>query len=214
MAIKDIGRLLGADEGLNHQIVDTFATLSQTDMAWTEKIWASIARTDGSLQIDFGLGKYQNRGIIDGFGGVSRGNEQWTVRGSRELASAPGADRRRPGADGDRRAAEEDAVPARTQRRAADLVRHRVVRRDAAVLRGAQPGPQPSHRPDRRRRHPLPPGWLGVGDGDRRRRDARGATRGVVRLPRPLVGSASGDRRAVDGSHSLARRFRRASAAA
>ena len=89
MAIKDIGPLLGADEGLNHQIVDTFATLSQTDMAWTEKIWASIAKTDGSLQVDFGLGKYQNRGIIDGFGGVSRGKEQWTVRGSRELASAP-----------------------------------------------------------------------------------------------------------------------------
>jgi hypothetical protein len=89
VGIKDIGPLLGADEGLNHQIVDTFATLSQTDMAWTEKIWASIARTDGSLQIDFGLGKYQNRGIIDGFGGVSRGKEQWTVRGSRELASAP-----------------------------------------------------------------------------------------------------------------------------
>jgi hypothetical protein len=89
VGIKDIGLLLGADEGLNHQIVDTFATLSQTDMAWTEKIWASIARTDGSLQIDFGLGKYQNRGIIDGFGGVSRGSEQWTVRASRELASAP-----------------------------------------------------------------------------------------------------------------------------
>jgi hypothetical protein len=87
--MKDIGPLLGADEGLNHQIVDTFATLSQTDMAWTEKIWASIAKTDGSLQLDFGLGKYQNRGIIDGFGGVSRGREQWTVRGSRELASAP-----------------------------------------------------------------------------------------------------------------------------
>ncbi len=64
MAIKDIGPLLGADEGLNHQIVDTFATLSQTDMAWTEKIWASIAKTDGSLQVDFGLRKYQNRGIM------------------------------------------------------------------------------------------------------------------------------------------------------
>ena len=89
MGIKDIGRLLGADEGLNHQIVDTFATLSQADLAWTEKIWASIARTDGSVQLDFGLGKYQNRGIIDGFGGVSRGREQWTVRGSRELRSAP-----------------------------------------------------------------------------------------------------------------------------
>src|SRR6476619_5629589 len=89
MAIKDIGPLLGAEEGLNHQIVDTFATLSQTDMAWTEKIWASIARTDGSLQIDFGLGKYQNRGIIDGFGGGHRVRRQWTVRGRRELASAP-----------------------------------------------------------------------------------------------------------------------------
>ena len=89
MGIRDIGRLLAADEGLNHQLVDTFATLSQTDLAWTEKIWASFARTDGSLQIDFGLGKYQNRGIIDSFGGVSRGREQWTVRASRELASAP-----------------------------------------------------------------------------------------------------------------------------
>jgi hypothetical protein len=91
MGIKDIGRLLGADEGLNHQIVDTFATLGQSELAWTEKIWCSIARTDGTLQLDFGLGKYQNRGIIDGFGGVSRGREQWTVRASRELLSAPEA---------------------------------------------------------------------------------------------------------------------------
>jgi hypothetical protein len=89
MAIKDIGALRGADEQLNHQIVDTFATIAQADLSWTEKIWASIARTDGSLQLDFGLGKYQNRGIIDGFGGVSRGREQWTVRASRELDSAP-----------------------------------------------------------------------------------------------------------------------------
>ena len=71
--IKDIGRLCAADEGLNHQIVDTFATISQSDHAWTEKIWGSIARTDGSLQVDFGLGKYHNRGIVDGFGGVSCG---------------------------------------------------------------------------------------------------------------------------------------------
>jgi len=89
MAISDIGRLLGADEGLHHQIVDTFATISESDHAWTEKIWVSIAAPDGSVQADFGLGKYQNRGILDGFGGVSRGREQWTVRGSRELRSAP-----------------------------------------------------------------------------------------------------------------------------
>ena len=89
MAIHDIGPLGGADETLNHQIVETFSTVGESDYSWTEKIWVSIARTDGSVQLDFGLGKYHNRGIIDGFGGVSRGREQWTVRGSRELRSAP-----------------------------------------------------------------------------------------------------------------------------
>ncbi|MBL7498011.1 hypothetical protein I6A84_01345 [Frankia sp. CNm7] len=89
--INGIGSLQGADEQLNHQIVDTFATVSQSDLSWTEKIWGSLARTDGTLQIDFGLGRYHNRGIVDGFGGVSRGREQWTVRASRELGSAPEA---------------------------------------------------------------------------------------------------------------------------
>jgi hypothetical protein len=89
--MKDIGALLGADEGLNHQIVDTFATISQADLAWTEKIWCSLASIDGSLQVDCGLGKYPNRGVMDGFGGVSRGRGQWTVRASRELESAPEA---------------------------------------------------------------------------------------------------------------------------
>jgi hypothetical protein len=89
VTINGIGALRGADEGLNHQIADTFATVAESDMAWTEKVWGSIARVDGSLQVNFGLGKYHNRGIIDGFGGVSRGREQWTVRGSRELRTAP-----------------------------------------------------------------------------------------------------------------------------
>src|SRR5260370_23918502 len=89
MAIRDIRPLIGADEGLNHQIVDTFAPVAESDYSWTEKLWVSIAKTDGSVQLDFGLGKYHNRGVIDGFGGVSRGREQWTVRGSRELRSAP-----------------------------------------------------------------------------------------------------------------------------
>ncbi len=87
--MSDIGRLRAADEGMNHQIVDTFATVSQNDLGWTEKIWASLASIDGSLQVDLGLGRYHNRGVIDGFGGVSRGREQWTVRASRELESAP-----------------------------------------------------------------------------------------------------------------------------
>ena len=85
----NIGTLLPIDEALNHQIVDTFSTVAESDLSWTEKIWVSIPKKDGSLQIDFGLGRYQNRNVIDGFAGISRGKEQWTVRASRELAADP-----------------------------------------------------------------------------------------------------------------------------
>lgn len=85
----NIGKLLRADEGLHHQIVDTFGTVSESDLSWTEKVWLSIPRKDGSLQIDFGLGRYQNRDVMDGFAGISRGKEQWTVRASRELHPDP-----------------------------------------------------------------------------------------------------------------------------
>src|SRR5690349_11785931 len=80
------GPLLPADEGLNHQIVDTFARVAESDRSWTEKVWAMAAARDGSLSIAFGLGKYINRNVMDGFAGVSRGTEQWTVRASRRLA--------------------------------------------------------------------------------------------------------------------------------
>src|ERR1700747_3747938 len=87
----NIGKLLPTDELLSHQIVETFATVAESDLSWTEKIWVSIPRKDGSLQIDFGRGRYQNRNVMDGFAGISRGNEQWTVRASRELATDPTA---------------------------------------------------------------------------------------------------------------------------
>jgi hypothetical protein len=80
------GPLLGADEQLNHQIVDTFARVGESDRSWTEKIWAMAAARDGSLSLAFGLGKYVNRNVMDGFAGVSRGTEQWTVRASRRLS--------------------------------------------------------------------------------------------------------------------------------
>ena len=60
------------------------------------------------------------------------------------------------------------------------------------------------HRPRRRRRHPLPPGRLGVGHRHRRRRDPRGHARRVVRLPRPFLGRAAGDRRAAGRPHPRA----------
>ncbi len=80
-----------ADEMLVHQIADTFATVSQSDRSWTEKIWATAASRDGSLQVTFGLGVYPNRGVTDGFAGISRGVEQWTVRSSGRLGSDPTA---------------------------------------------------------------------------------------------------------------------------
>lgn len=84
-----VGPLLAADEGFNHQIVETFASVGQTDLAWTEKVCGMAAARDGSLQIGFGFGKYVNRNVVDGYGGVSRGVEQWAVQASRELSRAP-----------------------------------------------------------------------------------------------------------------------------
>jgi len=86
-ARTSFGPLVGADETLTHQITDTFATVAQTDRSWTEKICAMACARDGSLQLAFGLGKYPNRNVLDGYAGVSRGVEQWTVRASRSLGS-------------------------------------------------------------------------------------------------------------------------------
>lgn len=87
--MEDIGMLTALDELLNHQIVDTHATVSTSEASWTEKIWSAIVRKDGSLAIDFGLGRYHNRGVLDGWAAVSRGSEQWTVRANRELRDDP-----------------------------------------------------------------------------------------------------------------------------
>lgn len=84
-----IGPLLPADEGFNHQIIDTFASVGQTDLTWAEKVCGMAAARDGSLQIGFGFGKYTNRNVVDAYAGVCRGVEQWTVRASRSLNSAP-----------------------------------------------------------------------------------------------------------------------------
>jgi hypothetical protein len=75
---------------LVHQIADTFATVSQSDRSWTEKIWAMAADRTGAIQLVFGLGVYPNRGVVDAFGGVSRGVEQWTVRASGRIGPDPG----------------------------------------------------------------------------------------------------------------------------
>ena len=84
-----IGVLLPADEGLTHQIADTFAIVGTSDPAWTEKVCAMAMARDGHLQLGFGIGRYPNRNVLDGYAATSRGPEQTTVRASRRLSSAP-----------------------------------------------------------------------------------------------------------------------------
>lgn len=84
-----IGPLLPADERFDHQIVDTFASVAQGDLSWAEKVCGMACAMDGSLQVGFGFGKYTNRNVMDGYGGISRGVEQRTVRASRRLSPDP-----------------------------------------------------------------------------------------------------------------------------
>jgi hypothetical protein len=84
-----IGTLTAADEAFTHQVTDTFAVVGTSDPSWTEKVCAMAMARDGSLQIGFGLGKYPNRNVMDGYGALSRGAEQLTVRASRRLAPEP-----------------------------------------------------------------------------------------------------------------------------
>jgi hypothetical protein len=84
-----IGPLVAADEFFNHQIVETHASVLQSDYSWTEKVCGMVCARDGSLSVNFGFGKYVNRNVVDGYGGASRGVEQWTVRASRALDHDP-----------------------------------------------------------------------------------------------------------------------------
>ncbi len=84
-----VGTLLAEDERFTHQVTETFASVGTSDPSWTEKVCAMAMARDGSLQIGFGLGKYTNRNVMDGYAALSRGKEQLTVRASRSLASEP-----------------------------------------------------------------------------------------------------------------------------
>ena len=152
------------------------------------------AARDGSLQLGFGLGKYTNRNVFDGYAGVSRGKEQWTVRASRRLSDAPehlGAgpihyDVLEPyrlvrfRCDGQRRRTDRVRVDLRGDRAGeARTARHPTLapryRLDAEVLRYHQIG--------------VASGWVEV---DGVRTDYR--TRHLVLDARPLVGGAAGRR--------------------
>jgi hypothetical protein len=85
-----LGPLVAADEQFNHQVVETFASVGQSDPAWAEKVCGMAAARDGTLQVAFGFGKYTNRNVVDAYAGIGRGTEQWVVRASRALSSDPG----------------------------------------------------------------------------------------------------------------------------
>jgi hypothetical protein len=87
--MNPVGDLQPADELFCHQTVDTFATVGTSDPAWTEKVCAMAMARDGGVQVGFGLGKYTNRNVMDGYAALSRGPEQLTVRASRRLAPLP-----------------------------------------------------------------------------------------------------------------------------
>ncbi len=82
-----IAPLTAADEAFNHQIVNTHAAVGSADRAWTEKAWFTLMRKDAQMQVSFGLGKYANRNILDGFAGIQQGTTQRTVRASRVLSA-------------------------------------------------------------------------------------------------------------------------------
>jgi hypothetical protein len=84
-----IGPLIAADEQFTHQITDTHARVATSERSWTEKVCAMASAKDGSVQLALGIGKYNNRNVMDAYAGVSRGIEQWTVRSSRALAPTP-----------------------------------------------------------------------------------------------------------------------------
>ncbi len=86
---NSIGPLVHADEYFHHQVVETHASVQQSDLNWTEKVCGMVAKRDGSLSIGFGFGKYVNRNVVDAYGGVSQGVQQWTVRASRALDTDP-----------------------------------------------------------------------------------------------------------------------------
>jgi hypothetical protein len=83
--VPTIAALSAQDEYLNHQIANTFAVVGEADHSWTEKVWFTLFRKSGGLQANFGLGKYANRNVMDGFAGVQHGTTQRTIRASRAI---------------------------------------------------------------------------------------------------------------------------------
>lgn len=77
--------LTAADEYFCHQTIQTFDEVQSTDRNWTEKSYIVAYDDSASVMVTFGLGKYTNRNVMDGFAGVALPGRQINVRSSRIL---------------------------------------------------------------------------------------------------------------------------------
>lgn len=73
------------DDFMCHQIARPFQSVEQSDLNWTERVHFPVVSVDGRYIVDVGFGRYPNRDLLDGFGGLAVGSEVYYVRGSRLL---------------------------------------------------------------------------------------------------------------------------------
>lgn len=72
------------DDLLGHQLATTFDHVGDSDPRWTERYWYTAHPfASGDMVIDFGLGWYPNRNVMDAFAGVAKGGKQYNFRASR-----------------------------------------------------------------------------------------------------------------------------------
>src|SRR4029453_11568572 len=75
------------DEFLAHQTSDTFDHVYTSDRNFYDRYYFNMPASSDELFVIIGLGQYPNLGVTDAFITVSIGDEQHTVRASRELGS-------------------------------------------------------------------------------------------------------------------------------
>jgi hypothetical protein len=75
------------DEFLAHQTPDTFDHVATSDRNFYDRYYFNMHASSDELFVIMGLGQYPNLGVTDAFITVSIGDEQHTVRASRELGS-------------------------------------------------------------------------------------------------------------------------------
>ena len=102
MSITD-APLVPLDEYMNHQITDTFASVSQSDRCWTEKVCLSVGAKDGSVvDVEANGDTAALWSLLDGadFGGDAAGGEDAAPLLGSEALVAWGADAGGDGAEG------------------------------------------------------------------------------------------------------------------